>query len=269
MEKNSDPFVQFKAVQREAWSHFIPLEIFTTPPAAALVRFAGIKPGESVLDVGCGTGVVAVTATREGARVSGLDLSPVLLERARENAALSRVEVEFREGDCEALPYGDASFDVVLSQFGHMFAPRPNTAVAEMLRVLKPGGRIAFSTWPPELFTGRMFALVGQYLPAPEGVAPPPQRGDPNLVRERLGAAVTDLTFDRGTMYIPALSVPHYRDRIEATAGPVIKLVEALSKSEPERLARFRKDLEALIDTYLSENQVRQQFLMTRARKRG
>src|SRR5881628_248600 len=153
-----DPLARFKEAQREGWAHFAPFEALTTPPAAELVRRASPRAGQRVLDVACGTGVVAVTAARAGARVSGLDLTPQLLEQARENARLANVEIEFREGDAEQLPFGDSAFDVVLSQFGHMFAPRPEVAIGEMLRVLKPGGTIAFSTWPPELFMGRMFA---------------------------------------------------------------------------------------------------------------
>src|SRR6185369_2183003 len=101
---------------------------------------------------------------------------PALLVRAKENAALAQVDIDWREGDAEALPFGDAAFDVVLSQFGHMFAPRPNMAIAEMLRVLKPGGTIAFATWPPELLIGSSFRLVASYMPPPPpGVSPPPQ----------------------------------------------------------------------------------------------
>jgi len=106
---------------------------------------------------------------RLGAHATGLDLTPALLERARENAKIAGVEIEFREGDVENLPFGDDSFDVVVSQFGHMFAPGPDVATAEMLRVLKPGGTIAFATWPPELFTGRMFIITARYA-----LAPPP-----------------------------------------------------------------------------------------------
>jgi ubiquinone/menaquinone biosynthesis C-methylase UbiE len=135
---NDTAIAKFKAVQRESWGLFAPLAQFTTPGAAMLVKFAGIKPDEAVLDVACGTGVVAVTAARAGARVKGLDLSPVLLEDARKNAAIIGAPIEFREGDVEALPYQDGEFDVVLSQFGHMFAPRPDVAVREMLR---PGRR--------------------------------------------------------------------------------------------------------------------------------
>ena len=263
----TDPFAQFKAAQREAWALFSPLAAFTTTAAASLVEFAGIGEGESVLDVACGTGVVAITAARQGARMRGLDLSPVLLEDARRNAAVINAEIEFLEGDAEELPYADASFDVVLSQFGHMFAPRPEIAVAEMLRVLKPGGRIAFSTWPPELMIGRMFALTGTYLPPPPGAAPPPAWGDPNVVRQRLGEAVRDLRFQRDEMSIPALSPQHYRASIELTAGPVIKLVQSLA-NQPERLAQFRAELDDLISQFFTQNRVRQSYLMTRAVKR-
>jgi len=264
---STDPFAQFKAVQREGWSHFVPLATFTTPPAASLVEFAQVESGNRVLDVACGTGVVAVTAARAGAKVRGLDLSPVLLEEARRNAQLAGVDAEFREGDVEALPYSDGEFDAVLSQFGHMFAPRPDVALKEMLRVLKPGGRIAFSTWPPELFVGGTFALVGRHMRPPPGVAPPPLWGDPSVVRERLGDAVTDVEFDRREMLVPALSPSHYRANIEQTVAPAIKLV-AMLQNEAAKLAAFRNELEALISRWFSGNCVHQGFLMTRARKR-
>ena len=146
-----DPIAKMKAAAREGWSTFAPFETATGTVAPALVKFAGIRPGSRVLDVGCGTGVVAVTAARAGAEVTGLDLTPALLARAAENAALTDVEIEFREGDVEDLSFDDASFDFVVSQFGHMFGPRPDITIGQMLRVLKPGGVIAVSTWPPEL----------------------------------------------------------------------------------------------------------------------
>src|SRR5207244_10116574 len=133
---------------------------------------------------------VAVTAARLGAQVTGLDLTPALLEKARENAKVAEVSIEFIEGDAEALSFSDASFDVVLSQFGHMFAPRPQVAIAEMLRVLKSGGRIAFSTWPPESLVRRMFALVARHQPPPAGVAPPAARGRPGGRLARPGPSV-------------------------------------------------------------------------------
>lgn len=263
---SQDPFAAFKAVQREAWGLFAPTEIFTTPCAAHLVKHAGIKPGDKVLDVACGTGVVAITAARLGAAVKGLDLSPTLLERAKWNAELAGVPVEFTEGDAESLPYQDGEFDVVVSQFGHMFAPRPEVATAEMLRVLKPGGTIAFSTWPPELFVGKVFGLTAKYLPPPEGVAPPPQWGNPLIIAERLGIAVKNIVFEREMMLVPALSPQHLRYFMEINVGPLVKVVENGQK-DPEMLASFRREFEELIQLYHSNNQVRQHFLMTRATK--
>src|SRR5207302_6730849 len=127
-----------------------------------------------------------------------------LLETARENAQLGGVESDFHEGDAEQLPFSDSEFDAVLSQFGHMFAPRPQVAIAEMLRVLKSGGTIAFSTWPPDQFIGRAFALTASYMPPPPPDAMPPTLwGDEKIVRERLGDAVRDISFERGTMLTP------------------------------------------------------------------
>lgn len=264
----SDPFVQFKAIQREGWALFAPLEVLTTQPAGELVHFAGVRKGQQVLDVGCGTGVVAITAARNGAKVNALDLSPVLLERATENAAIAEVEVDFREGDVEALPYSNNEFDYVLSQFGHMFAPRPTIAISEMLRVLKPGGTIAFSTWPPELFTGKMFALVSKYLPPPEGVSPPPLWGDPAFVRKQLGEQVTEIIFERQILFSPLLSVYHMIQKFESTAGPVAKLKEKLQIEDPNTLEKFRNELTSLIYQYAERNSLRQHFLLTRAVKR-
>jgi len=265
-----DVLDKFKAAQRAGWAFFAPLQMYTTVPAARLAHHAGIAGGMRVLDVACGTGVVAVTAARMGARVTGLDLTPELLEVARTNAALAGVTIDWREGDVEQLPFDAGAFDVVVSQFGHMFAPRPDVAIGEMLRVLKPGGTIAFSTWPPELFIGSMFALVSRYMPPPPpGVSPPPQWGDPSIVRERLGTAVRDIVFDRDRISAPALSVGHYRDVTEKTAGPVVKLVETLSASDTAKLAEFRAAYDALTARYFDgeQNIVRQDYLMTRATK--
>src|SRR5437867_3976357 len=200
----SDPFQAFKAMQRENWKTFAPLAMTTTPSAAKLVHFAGVRPNQRVLDVGCGTGVVAITARRAGAVVTGFDLTPELLAVAKENAAIAELDdITWKQGDVESLPFRDGEFDVVLSQFAHIFAPRPEVAIKEMLRVLKSGGRIAFNTWPPELFIGRMFALTASYMPPPDPKpAPPHQWGDPNIVVQRLGTAVRDVTFDRGRSWL-------------------------------------------------------------------
>jgi ubiquinone/menaquinone biosynthesis C-methylase UbiE len=262
-----DPIAQFKEGAKQAWSTFAPLEMITGSVAPRLVKFAGVERGKEVLDVGCGTGVVALTAARLGARVVGVDLTPELLEHARENQAISGLDVAWQEGDAEALPFADARFDVVVSQFGHMFAPRPEVAVKEMLRVLKPGGTIAFSTWPPELMIGKMFALTGKYSPPPPpGVSPPHQWGDPNIVRERLGGAVRNLCFARDVMTFQILSVPHYRVFMESNVGPVTKIVQSL-QADPQKLASFRREIEDLASLYFADNVLRQDYLLTRAVK--
>jgi SAM-dependent methyltransferase len=266
-----DPFVQLKAAQRESWSLFGPAETGTTIPAFDLVRFAAVAPGERVLDVACGTGVVALTAARMGAVAEGLDLTPALLERARQHAALAGLPVDFREGDAEALPYPDASFDVVLSQFGHMFAPRPEVTVSEMLRVLRPGGRLALTTWPTDDYVGRIFAVTGRQLPPPPpgapAPAPPAEWGDPEVIRQRLGDWVTDLSFARGEMVVPALSPEHVRKVMETTIGPLIRLMESL-RSTPEKLEKLRSEVLTIGRDYWRENRIHQAYLMSRAKKR-
>ncbi len=265
---SGDALTKFKEVQKKIWSHFAPLETFTTPSAARLVNHAHVLPGQHLLDVACGTGVVAITAARLGAEVTGIDLTPELIERAHENSRIAGIDIQWHQGDVEELPFEDESFDVLLSQFGHMFAPRPAIAVAEMLRVLKPGGTIAFSTWPPEFYIGRMFSMVARYSPPPPaGVAPPAIWGDPSVIREHLGGAVRDIAFDGGRMWIPALSPQHLREFSERTAGPVVKLVETLSAKDPAALARFRSEYESLAIEYTEDNLLRQDYLMTRATK--
>jgi SAM-dependent methyltransferase len=203
-----------------------------------------------------------------GAKVTGVDFTPKLLERARENADIMRLGVDWREADVEALPLDEGAFDVVVSQFGHMFAPRPEIAVREMLRVLKPGGTIAFATWPPELATGLMFALAAKYgPPLPPGVSPPVQWGDPAVVAQRLGSAVKDLVFDRAVMRVQVLSIQHQRLFMEANIGPLAKLVQSLEGTAPDKLAALRRELEAVLSVYFEDNHLRQDYLLTRAIK--
>jgi len=266
---NTDQIEQFKTKQRETWTmgNFGEMAVFTTPVAGHLVRYAGVTSGQAVLDVGTGTGVVAITARRRGAKVSGLDLTPALLAQAKESGALAGyADIDWLEGDAEALPFADASFDVVLSQFGHMFAPRPEVAVSEMLRVLKPGGTIAFATWPGEQLIGRQFGLIAKYLPPPQGVASPVQWGDVSIVRQRLGDSVKGLHFERGIMSVPALTPKHLRLFQETKAGPFVRTVQAL-QNDPAKLEAWRNEMDEVLDEYLHDNVVRHEYLLTRAIK--
>lgn len=263
-----DIFAEFKARQREMWSSFAPTATLTTPVAAHVVEFADVRPGEKVLDVACGTGVVAITAARRGAAVSGLDLTPELLEHARENEKTAGcAAIEWTQGDAERLPYPDDSFDVVLSQFGHMFAPRPDLALTEMRRVLKRGGRIAFATWPPEHFVGRFFAFVARHSPPPpEGASPPPLWGVVSVVTERLSNGFDTPFFERGVMKVPALSLPHLWNYMSASIGPLQKIIEKLQE-HPEQLSAVRQEMLELAEPYFSHNILHQDYLLTRAKR--
>jgi SAM-dependent methyltransferase len=162
----SDPVADLKEKVKAIWGlgSYIDIATFLSPMSAHLVRAADVSRGEHVLDVACGTGITTITACRAGAKVIGIDLTPELLERAREEAAIAGLidGIEWKDGDAEDLPFPDNSFDIVLSSLGHMFTPRP-TVAAEELRVTKAGGRIAFTTWPPEHAVGRFFAAIGRH----------------------------------------------------------------------------------------------------------
>ena len=139
---------------------------------------------------------------------------------------------------------------------------------AEMLRVLKSGGTIAFSTWPPEQLVGRTMALGARFMPPPPpGVEPPSLWGTPEVVRQRLGSAVKDITFETDSMRVPALSPQHHRLNVERTAGPMIKLIQQLSATNPQGLEAFRQDYDKIVAEYLHDNVVQQQYLLTRAVK--
>ena len=261
-----DPFAEFKQAQREGWKRYAALEGHTARTAPQLVRVAGIRAGQRVLDVACGTGPVAITAARLGAHVSGVDLTPDLLERAHENATIAGVDVAWREGDVEMLPYRDDEFDTVVSQFGHIFAPRPDVALAEMLRVLKPGGTLAFSTWAPEGSIGPLLGIVARHLPPPPGVPSPTLWGDPHVVRERLGERVRDTYFERGVLEAVALSPQHNRRELEGTLAPLISLLAA-HRDNPAEQARIRAEVDGALAPFHRDNAVRNDYLVTRAVK--
>src|SRR5262245_3432681 len=157
-----------------------------------LVDAAAVRPGEKVLDVAAGTGNAAIPAALNGAQVTASDLSPELLDIGREVAAGRGAELEWETADAESLPFTDASYDVVLSCLGVMFAPHHQASADEMVRVCRPGGRIGLLSWTPEGFIGQMFATMKPYAaPPPPGAQPAPLWGKEEHVRELLGDRVT------------------------------------------------------------------------------
>jgi SAM-dependent methyltransferase len=153
-------------------------------------------PGAHFLDVGCGSGQLALIAARDGLKVTGVDIASNLVERARERAQAEGLDARFEEADAEALPFEDGSFDIVASLIGAMFAPRPERVAQELLRVCSPAGTIAMANWTPEGFIGQMFKSVSKFI-APSGMPSPVLWGDEATVRERLGAGLSDLSLVR------------------------------------------------------------------------
>jgi SAM-dependent methyltransferase len=190
-----------------------------------LVERAGIEPGMDVLDVACGAGNATIPAARLGTRVIGLDFAPRLLSVARERAADAMVEVDWIEGDAQALPFDDGSFDRVISVFGHMFAPDHARTAEEMLRVCRPAGRIAIACWTPEGKIGGMFKTIASIgPPPPEGFQSPLLWGTEEHVRELLG----DADFSRHEVEWVDSSVESYADFMENSFGPLINAREQL-----------------------------------------
>lgn len=169
---------------------------FMKASAVEFLDRLGVDPGTSLLDVACGSGQLALIAASMGANVSGVDIATNAILAARARAAAEGYNIRFDEGDAEALPYKAASFDVVASLFGAMFAPRPELVATELLRVCRPGGRIAMGNWTREGFIGQMFKTFARFI-APPGMPSPVLWGDKTTVQERLGPHVADLRLTR------------------------------------------------------------------------
>jgi len=181
-----------RARQKAVWTagDFGQVAQFTQANAEEFVRRCAVKPCMRVLDVACGTGNTALPAARAGGQVTALDFAPNLLEQARARAAHAGLMIRFEEGDMEELPYADASFDLVMSTFGVMFASRPDRMAAELIRVCRPGGRIVIASWTPEGFTGQIHHILAKYSPAPPAMVSPLQWGDEQVVAKRLQAGI-------------------------------------------------------------------------------
>lgn len=193
-----------------------------TSIADVLVRRAGIEAGMAVLDVACGTGNASIPAAGLGARVCGLDFSPGLIAIARQRGAEANVEIDWREGDAQSLPFEDDSFDRVISAIGHMFAPDHKRTADELLRVCRPGGRVGVACWTPQGAIGEMFKRLGAISPAPpEGSQPPVLWGTEEHVRELLGDSVE---FERHTVVFDEPSPESYVDFMLASFPPLIAM---------------------------------------------
>ena len=200
------------------------VEAFLLPLGPRLVEACGIGPGMTVLDVATGTGNAAIPAAQAGATVTASDLTPELFEAGRARADAAGVTLEWAEADAEHLPFADASFDVVMSSIGAMFAPRHQDVADELVRVCKPGGTIGMLNWTPEGQIGALFRAMGPFAPPPPpGASPPPLWGSEDHVRELFGDRVDLQTLEREDLTITAFEQArdygtHFKDRY----GPTI-----------------------------------------------
>ena len=212
--------------------------------AEDFIERMALKPGMRLLDVACGSGNQSIPAARAGAIVTGVDIAPNLLEQARARAASEGLSIQFDEGDAEKLPYGEAVFDVVVSMFGAMFAPRPELVASELVRVCKPGGKIAMANWTPEGFIGQMFKVTAKHVPPPPNMPSPLKWGDEATVRERLRDGIADLQMTRRmcpfSYAVPPAGVV---ESFRMYYGPTRRAFETLDDGGQ---AALRKDLEAL-----------------------
>jgi SAM-dependent methyltransferase len=238
-----------------------------------LVAATGVSATDRVLDVAAGSGNAAVPAALTGARVVASDLTPELFPAGQAFAARHGVSVEWEEGDAEALPYDDDSFDVVLSCVGVMFAPHHQRAADELLRVCRPGGRIGLLSWTPAGFVGDMFRTMKPYAPPPPpGVQPPPLWGDEDHVRALLGDRVTDVAARRQFLTTDRFPTPEaWREYWKTVYGPTVAVYRHIGDN-PEEVAALDRDLTDLAvrhDRGTGSMVMDWEYLLLTARKRG
>ena len=261
-------FTELKKKQRATWAlgEYDRIADGLTISTDQTMRVANIRAGERVLDLATGTGITAIAARERGAQVTGVDLTPELVAVARSKASEAGFsDIDFREGDAEALPFADATFDVVVSTCGHMFAPDQPKVAAELARVTRPGGRVVFLAWTPEGGLGGWFRITNKHFPPPADLASPFNWGDPEKVRQLLGSAFGDLTFTNGDCPQFGASPEEIWQLFSTLYGPTVRAVAGL---EGDALQAFRSELLSFLEGYrAADGKVRwgREYVITRA----
>ena len=245
---DSIDFAAIKSRQHAAWGSGDYAIVGTTVQIVGetLCEAVDLRSNERVLDVAAGNGNATLAAARRFAEVVSTDYVGALLERGRERAKADRLPVTFLEADAENLPFETGSFDVVLSTFGVMFAPDHETAASELVRVCRRGGRIGLANWTPESFIGRLFKLIGQYVPPAPGVRSPALWGTKAYLRGLVGAQASVAAESR-TFVFRYKSPEHFIEIFRNYYGPMLKAFAALDQAAR---AALEKDLHALIDEF-------------------
>ncbi len=239
-------FTAVKTRQRAAWSSGDYAVVGTTLQIVgeALCEALDLRSTQRVLDVAAGNGNVTLAAARRWCDVVSTDYVEALLTRGRERAAAERLNVEFREADVEALPFGNGSFDVVVSTFGCMFAPNPKQTAIEMLRVCKSGGKVGMANWTPEGFIGQLFKTIGKHVPPPAGIESPALWGSRQRIQDLFGAQAAKVEVVSRHFTFRYRSPEHWLEIFKTYYGPVLKAFAALDAAKQPALA---DDLLALI----------------------
>jgi SAM-dependent methyltransferase len=227
-----------KKRQQDAWASgdYSAVATMIVLIAERLAEAAEVNPGEKVLDVATGSGNAALAAARYGCQVVGVDYVPELLERARARAEVERLEVKLVEGDAEQLPFADGSFDVVLSCLGSMFAPDQERTAAELLRVCRPGGRIALASWTPSSVIGELFKVLGKHVPPPPGLYPPSAWGTEDRLRELCGDRIVGLRSTTRVFTFRFGSAEGFAHFFRTNYGPIHKAFAGLDGGAQEAL---------------------------------
>jgi SAM-dependent methyltransferase len=209
-----------------------------------LVTACRVRAGDRVLDVAAGSGNAAIPAAHAGARVVASDLTPELLAAGQRRAAQQGIELEWRQADAEALPFGDGEFDIVMSCLGVMFAPHHQASADELVRVCRPGGTVGLVNWTPEGFIGQMFAAMKPYAPPPPpGLQPPPMWGREDHVRALFGDRVRDVSVRRESVRVGLFARPEdFRDYFKGRYGPTIAAYRNIA-ADPARTAALDQEL--------------------------
>ena len=240
---NDLPAVKMR--QQTAWASGDYAVIGTTLQIVgeSLAEACQLRWGERVLDVAAGNGNATLAAARRGCSVTSTDYVSTLLERGAERAAAERLEVKFQVADAEALPFDDASFDVVMSTFGVMFTPDQAKAASELARVCRPGGRIALANWTPAGFIGQMFKVLGRHLPPPAGVQPPSLWGVESHLQALFGDKASAIAVTPRFFNFRYRSAAHFIDVFRTWYGPVHKAFAALPAEKAQMLERDLTEL--------------------------
>jgi SAM-dependent methyltransferase len=232
-------FTAIKRRQQQMWAagDYHVIASIIVPISEGLCDAVDLRAGQRVLDVATGSGNTAIAAARRLTAVTGVDYEPGLLDRGHRRAEAEGLAVTFAEGDAEALSAADASYDVVLSTLGVMFAPNHEQTARELLRVCRPGGRIGLVNWTPEGWIGEMLRVVGRHVPPPAGVRPSTRWGTEDGVRELLGSGVASLEMTRREFVWRFASAEQYLDLFRTYYGPTVKAFGALDAKGQHALA--------------------------------